>query len=840
MSTIISNTVSVDSFLHTLSASNYVRIIMPYVLSSTQHTELKMAAFTPTNGVPSCTNSCVADSTACNIEGDTGREGISEQTQCGECVNVAGWSYIACVHCGRESDSPFLLCCLHLMCEGCIHSREVALNNKVTCTLCGNVSTLAMLDTKSNQGCVEGSGCGPIRCISLAQTSQASKQYQKVFNGQKVLCMFEVCTSPQEQACYLCLNCNDFLCNSCFALHQRMVKKLTGPHTVKSFQEVAGMNFLEFQALVNDTRAVMCPQHNNLPLLYFCDRCNVLLCQACVLEQAQSPHQPKYLNEEHTIPHIRRLHVAREVVDCTREGYRTSKREAEAVTTAIKSQEEETLRDIEKAFQRLHTAINERKAEVCRDVQIALSDKMKTVDETKNGLEKGDDFLSHSKAVLDLLLASRGSPDVVSCARLASMKQEALVSHQHRDSFKMSSPAMQFIGCNENNVLEAIQSFGRVECGPEPSNCTISSLPKQVNIVGSTPVILTLTSNNGRNQPWEKGGEKVEGYLRTNPPTPSPSVKANVVDHNNGTYSVSFPTLYLGPCEVSVFLNNSHISGSPFVVEFLERCGFPLTRDPKTLKSVKGYLQFPHPPGGLYGIAVSAKGTIFVGDHGNHKIHVFDRDRRHVNTFGCHGSNRGELRFPNGMALDGLDHLYVANCENNRIEVFNANGGCLKRLGRNSLTHPTDVAINHHQVYVADSGNHRIAVFSLRGDLISTFGTKGGGPGQFEWPSSLVFSPAGELFVADCNRHRVLVLTADGKFLREFGKGNLYNPLDILIAADGSVLVNDTGYNRIAVFNGDSGALLHTFPASSPYGLAVDSQGDLLVTDFCNKRVAIF
>ena len=812
-----------------------------YILSSIQHSELKMAAFTPSNGVASRTNSSVTENTSCSSEGVTGREGVSEQPECAECANVTCASYIACVRCGRESDSPFLLCCLHLMCEGCIRSREVAVNDQVKCTLCGDVSTLVTLDTKSNHsnGCVGGSGCGPIRCISLAQTSQASKQYQKVLNGQEVLCMFEVCKSPQERASYLCLNCNDFLCNSCFAVHQCMVKKLTGPHTVKSLQEVADMNFLEFQALVN-THAAMCPRHSNVPLSYFCDRCHVLLCQACIREQTQSPHQPKYLNKEHTNPHFRCLHAAREVVRCTREGYRTSERGAEAVTTAIKLQADKTLRDIEEAFQLLHEAIELRKIEVCRDVRKAVSDKMKTVEETKNRLEKEDDSLSRSEAVLDLLLTSRGSPDVVSCAKLASVKQEALVSYQQKRSFEMLlSPSMQFIGCNEN-VLQAIQSFGRVECGPEPSSYAISLLPKQVNVVGSTPVILTLTSTSGRNQPWERGGEKVEGYLRTNPPTPSPSVKANVVDHNNGTYSVSFPTSYLGPCTVSVFLNNSHVSGSPFTVEFQERCGFPLTRDPKQLKSVKGYLQFPHSPGGLYGIAVSAKGTIFVGDHGNHKIHVFDRDRRHVNTFGCHGSNRGELRFPNGMAVDGLEHLYVANCENNRIEVFNANGGYLKRLGRNDLIHPTDVAVNNHQVYVADSGNHRIAVFSLRGDLISTFGTKGGGPGQFEWPSSLVFSPSGELFIADCNRHRVLVFTADGMFLREFGKGHLYNPLDILIAADGSVLVNDTGYNRIAVFDGDSGALLHTFPASSPYGLAVDSQGDLLVTDFCNKRVAIF
>ena len=90
------------------------------------------------------------------------------------------------------------------------------------------------------------------------------------------------------------------------------------------------------------------------------------------------------------------------------------------------------------------------------------------------------------------------------------------------------------------------------------------------------------------------------------------------------------------------------------------------------------------------------------------------------------------------------------------------------------------------------------------------------------------------------NNHRIQVFNSDGVYQREFGGGQLNYPLDILITADGHVLVADFGNKRVVIFN-TTGQIIHSFQVpSEPYGLAIDHNGDLLVTLHNAKQVAVF
>ena len=121
-----------------------------------------------------------------------------------------------------------------------------------------------------------------------------------------------------------------------------------------------------------------------------------------------------------------------------------------------------------------------------------------------------------------------------------------------------------------------------------------------------------------------------------------------------------------------------------------------------------------------------------------------------------------------------------------------------------------------------------------------TIGSQGSGPGQFNLPSAVAFSPDGDMYVADQGNHRIQVFNLDGVYQREFGGGQLNNPLDILITADGHVLVADYGNNHVVIFN-TTGQQIHSFQVpSEPYGLAIDHNGDLLVSLYNNKQVAMF
>ena len=93
------------------------------------------------------------------------------------------------------------------------------------------------------------------------------------------------------------------------------------------------------------------------------------------------------------------------------------------------------------------------------------------------------------------------------------------------------------------------------------------------------------------------------------------------------------------------------------------------------------------------------------------------------------------------------------------------------------------------------------------------------------------------LYVSDCNNHRVQVFTLEGQYIREFGTDQLKGPHGLTVTSDGSVLVADTGNNRIAVFD-KKGELVHLIAVEDPRGLAIDSRGDLLVAS-CRRNVYI-
>lgn len=74
------------------------------------------------------------------------------------------------------------------------------------------------------------------------------------------------------------------------------------------------------------------------------------------------------------------------------------------------------------------------------------------------------------------------------------------------------------------------------------------------------------------------------------------------------------------------------------------------------------------------GIAVTSDGNIYVSDWGNNMIKVFNSSGAYLagwgNSFGNPGSGPGEFAYPEGLALDAAGNLYVADHDNQRIQIF--------------------------------------------------------------------------------------------------------------------------------------------------------------------------
>ena len=142
-----------------------------------------------------------------------------------------------------------------------------------------------------------------------------------------------------------------------------------------------------------------------------------------------------------------------------------------------------------------------------------------------------------------------------------------------------------------------------------------------------------------------------------------------------------------------------------------------------------------------------------------------------VREWGGLGAGDGELNTPSGIFIDN-DEVYVADQDNNRIQVFNLSGTFQRKWGSSGsgdgeFNDPCDVFVCNNEVYVVDRGNDRIQVFNTAGAFQRKWGINGSGDGEFDHPQRIFVDS--EVYVADQNNHRVQVFDLTGTFQRKWG-----------------------------------------------------------------------
>ena len=87
---------------------------------------------------------------------------------------------------------------------------------------------------------------------------------------------------------------------------------------------------------------------------------------------------------------------------------------------------------------------------------------------------------------------------------------------------------------------------------------------------------------------------------------------------------------------------------------------------------------------------------------------------------------------------------------------MNAFGGFLHDITTGSLKAPEGVDVNElGRVYVADTGQDRVVIFSSAGDSLLAFGARGSGLGSFREPTDIAVARDGKIYVVDTGNHRI-------------------------------------------------------------------------------------
>jgi sugar lactone lactonase YvrE len=252
------------------------------------------------------------------------------------------------------------------------------------------------------------------------------------------------------------------------------------------------------------------------------------------------------------------------------------------------------------------------------------------------------------------------------------------------------------------------------------------------------------------------------------------------------------------------------------------------------------------------------------------------------------------LNFPGAIAVDQVGHLYIADTMNHRVRRVDAGTGVISTLAgtgqprctgdggpsvKAGLNEPAALAVHGGRLYIADQSNHRVRMVELATGIITTVAGTGSaeynGDGMpaaeasLAGPSGLAIGSNGTLYIADTFNGRIRAVDpGSGTISTVVGNGGSYRyqgpmeassdslsrPSGIALDLDGNLLITDsdnhlvrrwdraTGrIDRIAGIGeasgaGDGGPALEAGLAY-PFGIVVDGNGRVLVADTFNHRI---
>ena len=158
-------------------------------------------------------------------------------------------------------------------------------------------------------------------------------------------------------------------------------------------------------------------------------------------------------------------------------------------------------------------------------------------------------------------------------------------------------------------------------------------------------------------------------------------------------------------------------------------------------------------------ILIGKDGLIYVADKNNNRIQVFNGEGVFMNAFTKAGGNH-LLESPLAIAQDLKGNTYVL-CEERKVVVCIApNGSVTQELGGDltgaeKFDNPVSLAVLGPELLVLDAGKRSIKVFSLTGKLLREFGARGSGRGDFQQPASVVVVDNSPFMVSDPGNKRV-------------------------------------------------------------------------------------
>jgi streptogramin lyase len=222
------------------------------------------------------------------------------------------------------------------------------------------------------------------------------------------------------------------------------------------------------------------------------------------------------------------------------------------------------------------------------------------------------------------------------------------------------------------------------------------------------------------------------------------------------------------------------------------------------------------------GIALDSVGNVYIADTSSNTVKKWTAATKALSTPVPSGLNT-----PAGVSVDAKGNIYIADSKNNAIKVWNVTNQQVTSLGIGTLNLPIGIAVDSQgNVYLSDSGHNAIKEWVAATKVVTTLVSGLNGP------RGVAVDPQGNVYFADTNNNQVKEWIAATKAVVTLVSG-LNSPRGVALDSQNNLYIADANNNAIKQWNPTSLQVV-TLPVTGlkgPGGVAVDSAANVYIGD---------